>query len=759
MADIDLPYGMTLREYQERAWDKFFIEGVKHQLLIWHRRAGKSKFAVNVIAAASQIRVGSYYYLFPQLGQARRTIWEGIGDDGKKFIDHFPKEIIHKVNNSDMKIEFKNGSIFRLLGTDKQNFEKARGSNPVGILYDEFAQINPKARDTLVPIIAQNNGWEIIISTPYGTNHMYELYTHVKTHKDWYVERLTVDDTIDNDGIPIVDKDIIESFREGGYSDDQIDQEFYCSFDASVRGAYFSRQLKAAESEGRIKDFPIDCSLPISTYWDLGISDATCIWVVQKFDKEIRCVGYYENNNESIDHYINWVHNFRDTHNLVCDAHFGPHDVNTRSLASGKSISDIAYGLGFKFERVPRIKAKQDAIEMARGIMSRCWFHKTNCKEGINCLRHYHKSYNDRLKVYSNTPVHDWSSHGCFLGNTPISMKNGTKEIKDVCIGDIVDIDGIDGKVVQSGLVGHNPVLEITLTNGTTLRCTKEHKIFTTRGVVVAGDLCDNDIVFTKEAPLCNIQTLKDKGIRKEYISRIGELSIDYGRIEKYMCHRLEESNHYYIGYCGKRETVPSTKGLRYTLLTMIRKIFHQIIGRSEVEDLNEKSNQNTRAKNLTASNSTDKAITDTIHQNQSSASCIDMSGNITMDQYQNIITFTILTMIDQITESKTYKLLVRLITLNFMQKQAPGLGVKKTCSNYVKQERKQPTYVEVQSVRVMEGIFPVYDLTIEKHNCYFADNVLVSNSDAFMTLAQTVGININKKFNIQHNNILDGFV
>lgn len=412
MTELKLPYGVELREYQTRAWDKFFRAKIKHMMLIWHRRAGKSKFAVNVIAAASQLRVGAYYYLFPQLGQARRTIWEGIGDDGRKFIDHFPKEIIRKVNNSEMKIEFINGSIFRLLGTDKQNFEKARGSNPVGILYDEFAQINPKARDTLVPILAQNGGWELIISTPYGTNHMYELYQNVLNHSDWHVERLTVDDTYDNNGNRVVDKEIIDSFKEGGYSDDQIDQEFYCSFDAAVRGAYFSRQLKAAEAEGRIKDFPIDVRIPISTYWDLGINDSTCIWIVQKFDKEIRCVAYYENSNEPISHYINWLRDFRDRYNLVYDLHFGPHDVDTRSLASGKSIRDIAYELGFKFERVPRIKAKQDAIEMARGIMSRCWFNQALCKDGISCLRHYHKNYNDRLKVYSDTPVHDWASHG-----------------------------------------------------------------------------------------------------------------------------------------------------------------------------------------------------------------------------------------------------------------------------------------------------------------------------------------------------------
>ena len=412
MTDIYLPHGVQLRDYQQHAWDNFFEGDLKHHLLIWHRRAGKSKFAMNVIAAASQQRVGAYYYLFPRLTQARRVIWEGRGEDGFRFLDHFPPGIISKVNNTDMKVEFCNGSIFRLVGTDNMNYDSLMGGNPLGILYDEFAMQNPVARDYMIPILAENGGWEMIISTPRGTNHLYELYSHVNNNDDWFVNKLTVEDTVRDNGDPVVGLDTIEDLRQGGWSDDKIDQEFYCSFDAAVRGAYFSRQIRQAESEGRIKDFPIDSSLPVSTYWDLGINDCTSIWLVQKFDKEIRCVAYYENNNEPISHYINWVRDFRDRNNVVFDMHFGPHDVDTRSLASGKSLRDIAFDLGFRFERVPRIKAKAEAIEMARSIFNRCWFNKTACKQGISCLREYHKAYNEKMQAFSDHPVHNWASHG-----------------------------------------------------------------------------------------------------------------------------------------------------------------------------------------------------------------------------------------------------------------------------------------------------------------------------------------------------------
>lgn len=412
MKKIILPYGVTLRDYQKNAWDKFFVDKIRHHLLIWHRRAGKSKFAINIISAASQLRVGAYYYLFPKLTQARRVIWEGRGHDGYRFIDHFPADMIKKINNTEMKIEFKNGSIFRLVGTDNLNYDSLMGGNPLGILYDEFAMQNPVARDYMLPIIAENGGWEMIISTPRGTNHLFDLYQGVIDHSEWHVNRLTVDQTLRNDGSRVVELSSIDDLKKGGWSDDKVDQEFYCSFEAAVRGAYFSRQIKQAENEGRICTFSIDSRVPICTYWDLGINDATSIWVVQRVQDEIRCIAYYENNNEPIAHYINWVRDFRDRHQLVCDMHFGPHDVDTRSLASGKSIRDIAWELGFKFERVPRIKSKPDAIEMARSIFNRCWFHKEMCKQGISCLREYHKSYNENMKTYSDRPVHNWASHG-----------------------------------------------------------------------------------------------------------------------------------------------------------------------------------------------------------------------------------------------------------------------------------------------------------------------------------------------------------
>jgi hypothetical protein len=272
--------------------------------------------------------------------------------------------------------------------------------------------MTPQARGYFIPVLAENDGCEIIISTPRGENHFYDLYNNVKDDEQWYTSHLTVDDTIDGDGNPVVDKKDIDFYRKSGWSNDKINQEMYCSFTASTDGAYFADQMKEALDSDRICDFGIDTSIPVSTYWDLGISkdDAMSIWLVQKKHDNFYCIAYHEDHNHGISHYINWLRDFRDRNGIVFDQHFGPHDIVNRHHSTGKSTKDIAMELGFVFRRVPRVQKKEVAIDLARMVIPRCYFHKTKASQGIACLRDYHKKYDEEKRIYRH--VHNWASHG-----------------------------------------------------------------------------------------------------------------------------------------------------------------------------------------------------------------------------------------------------------------------------------------------------------------------------------------------------------
>lgn len=408
---IDLPYQFELRPYQSNAWRAFFDEQKKRLVTIWHRRAGKDAMALNIVIAASQQRVGAYYYMQPELNQARRNIWKAISKDGKRFLDHFPPELIRSINNTEMSIEFNNGSIFRLCGSDR--YDSYMGSNPVGVVFSEYSLTNPAAWDFIRPILAENNGWALFNYTPRGANHGLVLYEMAKNNPSWFCELLTVNDTKNNEGESVITNEAIDEERKAGMSEDMIQQEFYCSFQAAVQGAYFSTQLRQAREQGRICNFAIDNGIAVDTYWDLGVNDRTAIWLIQHVRNESRAIAYYENSGEGLNHYINHLNDFRSKTGIVYGKHYWPHDGGNREFGSNaRKRSEIARELGLLVQIVPRTQDKQDSIEKARSVFSTTWFHETNCKQGLACLTEYHKQYNEDSKTFSNSPKHNWASNG-----------------------------------------------------------------------------------------------------------------------------------------------------------------------------------------------------------------------------------------------------------------------------------------------------------------------------------------------------------
>jgi len=288
---INLPYNFKLREYQIPVWRAFFKEQKRRAVCVWHRRAGKDKTFINILIGAAMERKGNYVYLFPEQRQARRNIWNAIDKNGVRFLDHFPPSFIEgEPNNTEMLIRFINGSTFQLLGSD--NYDSLMGSNPVGVVFSEYALHNPTAWELIKPILNENGGWAIFQGTPRGTNHLYKMYSHGINSDRWFSQFLTIEDTEDAYGNPVVTQEQIDDDRAEGTPEEIIQQEYYCSFTAGNVGSYYGKLLAKARKAGRVKNFDIDPRLPIYTFWDLGISDYTSIWFMQPYKKELRLINY-----------------------------------------------------------------------------------------------------------------------------------------------------------------------------------------------------------------------------------------------------------------------------------------------------------------------------------------------------------------------------------------------------------------------------------------------------------------------------------
>ena len=92
--------------------------------------------------------------------------------------------------------------------------------------------------------------------------------------------------------------------------------------------------------------------------------------------------------------------------------HYAPHDIEVTDFSNGKTRREVAYQLGIRFKVVPKIPL-EDGIHATTMILPRCWIDVDHCKNLIDALRHYHRKYIDKNRMFRSKPVHDWSSHAC----------------------------------------------------------------------------------------------------------------------------------------------------------------------------------------------------------------------------------------------------------------------------------------------------------------------------------------------------------
>ena len=408
---LKLPHKFTPRPYQLEVLKAIFIDGYKNINLLMHRRAGKTILLVNIITMLAVQKPALYICLLPQTNQARRVIWEGRGKDGIKFLDRIPQELIAKKNNASMNIELINGSIISFVGSN--NFDALVGIGARAIIYDEYSLQNPLAREFLSPVLVESEGIEILVGTPRGHNHAYDAYNTALNNDEWFLRRLTVDDTFDNDGNQIITPKMLERERANGKDEEIIQQEYYCSFDIGNRGAYYTREIAQAEYDNRIVDFPIRKDIRVNTAWDIGVSDSTTIVFFYQQGDKIYFIDYIEDNSKGVEDYIQEIENVKTRIGFSkWGYHFAPHDIRNREWgSSARTRISIAASLGLHFLITPNVSV-QDRIQAGRAFMRDCVFHKTNCKHLIRCLREYMREYNEVTKVYDSKPLHNWACHG-----------------------------------------------------------------------------------------------------------------------------------------------------------------------------------------------------------------------------------------------------------------------------------------------------------------------------------------------------------
>lgn len=394
-------------------------DGCKRAVLVWHRRAGKDLTALSwMIYAAVLGRPGTYYYFFPTYNQGRKILWDGMDAQGVPFLARIPDALQAGRNETEMQITIRRPdgklSIFQVIGTDKM--DSIVGTNPIGCVFSEYAIQNPRGWNLVRPILAENGGWAVFAYTPRGKNWGWDLWKVAQSDPTWFASMRTVDQTRRDAegepryGEPVVPPEAIEAERRAGMPEELVQQEFYCSFEGALVGAYYADQIKQIREQGRVRPLAPDPIYPVDTAWDLGVDDETAIVFTQTRGDWVYWIDYYAKSGYGLEHYADVLRRKAAEDGYRYGRHYAPHDIRVRDYSTGNTRLQHAQKLGVYFEVVPKLRI-EDRIQALRRLLVKSVFNSERCEPLLDALAAYRREFDEETQTFKAQPVHDWSSH------------------------------------------------------------------------------------------------------------------------------------------------------------------------------------------------------------------------------------------------------------------------------------------------------------------------------------------------------------
>jgi len=366
--------------------------------------SGKDLVGFNYLIRCALRKVGVYYIIYPTYAQGKKILWDSMTNDGVRFLDYIPPELIESTNSTEMKIRLINQSLIQVVGSDDPS--RLVGTNAIGMIFSEYALQDPRAYQFMRPVLTANDGWALFLSTPRGYNNLWELYNIALANPDyWFCSKLTVNETGHIDLA-----DIQREKDSGEMSEDLIQQEYFTSFSLGIEGSYYTKYVDKARLDARIGIVPYESGLKTNSVWDLGVRDSTSIIIFQVAGQTVRIIDCYENSKVGLEHYIKVLEQKAHTQSWIWGKHFAPHDIAVKEWGTGMTRIEKAKQLGINFTITPNIPV-EDGIEAVRSAFNKFWFDEQKCKPLIKALENYRQEWDEKKKVYKANPLHNWASN------------------------------------------------------------------------------------------------------------------------------------------------------------------------------------------------------------------------------------------------------------------------------------------------------------------------------------------------------------
>ena len=393
--DLTLPY------HPRKQFIDFHQRSTRFGAMVCHRRAGKTVSCIGELVTRGMYtkkKRAEYAYVGPFRAQAKKIAWTYLKDFTEGLRKGPPRE-------SDLSVTLHSGATITLYGAD--NPDALRGLFFDGIVLDEYGDMRPSIwGEVVLPTLLDRKGWSVFIGTPKGKNHFYQMVQRAKTEDNWYELTLKASDS------GLLDEDSL-ALAKAEMTDAQYQQEMECSFEAAVLGAYYSDIIAEMEKicvdhdKPRIGDYPYDPHEVVHCSADLGYTDSTAFWFWQLTEEGPILIDYEEYDGQPLEFYFDMLKNKGYQYADM----WLPHDAKATSLQTGRSTVEQFLDAGFPCRVVPKL-AVQHGIDAARLIMPQCRINKATCYSGIEALRAYKRSFNEKTQQFANKPLHDWASNG-----------------------------------------------------------------------------------------------------------------------------------------------------------------------------------------------------------------------------------------------------------------------------------------------------------------------------------------------------------
>lgn len=400
---MQVPVHFTPRWYQKEALTAL-DNGTTLAVWCWARRGGKDMTAFAYGVKKMVEKPMNVVLVFPTKEQGKNSFWENIENDGWKTIEHIPKALIDRQDNSNMRIVLKNGSTFQIMGATEA--DALRGANGKLYILSEFVDLPAAVLDVIRPVVRNNGGQIIVQSTPKidgisgGTFKI--LFDRAVDHPKQFASLITAKEYLSAEALEEERQDCIA--KNG--NDFWFRQEFLCDWGQASSTSYYGAVLEALRKSKQIGTFPYDPAYPAYTAWDLGVSDSTAISFFQYPKKRVKFIDYYET------HDIGYapIVAFLGTKPYNMAWHFIPHDGSVREASDATQRIYKLQDAGLVNSSLLTREGREDGINRSIGSLMNSDLNESTTIELRRKLQLYKRKFNPLTGDYLG-PDHNTESH------------------------------------------------------------------------------------------------------------------------------------------------------------------------------------------------------------------------------------------------------------------------------------------------------------------------------------------------------------